>query len=521
MTMKNEFDDQSFVHGATEYLFSSLRIEEALHASLCYLQKFLPVDVINAGISDDSPHIIRYLAIAKAEAGILVDERVRLSPEASKDTLNFELGSVKIDNDMSSSHVIQEALRHLDSTGIKLPKLLHEQGFSTMTLTIGLGKPYAAFFNLLTHGINQYTDEHSKRLKLLERPLTGAILNLIHYRDIISKNEKLEKANADLRHRLGHWDTSRIIGAETGLKSVLERARQVANTDSPVLLTGETGTGKELVAHSIHEHSSRANNPIVCINCGAIPESLVESELFGHEKGAFTGAIQKKRGYFEQADGGTIFLDEVAELPASIQVKLLRVLQEKNFHRVGGNRNISVDVRVIAATHRNLSEMVENKDFRQDLWFRLNVFPLSLPPLRERCEDIPEMAKYFAKNKAAEMNFSFQPVFSPGAIEQLMAYSWPGNIRELQNLIERSLIISNGNPLVFPDLIRKKTEPVFTESSQGKKENFSTLDDHIVAHIKEALHLSRNKIEGPDSASELLGLHPSTLRGKMRKYNIG
>ncbi len=521
MEAKKKFDKQAFIQEASQCLFSSLQIEEALHSSISYLQDFLPLDIINAGISDDSPDTLRYLAVATAEAGFLLDERIRFSPEAIDDMQTFKLGSVKIDNSLSSSKVAQEASAHLETVGIEFPKFRGKKEHSTMTLTIGLGKPYAAFFNLVAYGQNRYTDAHSNLLKLLEKPFTGAILNLIHYRDVLSRNEKLEKVNADLRNRLGHTNATRIIGAETGLKAVLKKVHQVALTDSPVLLTGETGTGKELAAHAIHEMSLRANQPIVCINCGAIAESLVDSELFGHEKGAFTGAGEKKRGYFEQADGGTIFLDEVAELPASVQVKLLRILQEKRFHRVGGQSAISIDARVIAATHKNLSEMVKNGSFRSDLWFRLNVFPIHLPPLRERREDIPEMAKHFAKSKAAEMNLPFQPVFASGAMEQLRAYAWPGNIRELQNLIERSLIISGGFPLTFPELTGKKSDDYDPGSSRLGFDVFRKLDDMIVGHIQKALHLSQGKIEGHKGAADLLGLHPSTLRGKMRKYRMG
>ncbi len=516
-----KLDEQVFIQETTQRLFSSLQIEKALHSSISYLQDFLPVDIINAGIVDDSMDTLRYLAVATSEAGYLVDERIRLSPEAIDDLRTFKPGFVKVDNRLSSSKVAQEATEHLSAIGIKFTKFRSKRDLSTMTLTIGLGKPYAAFFNLAAYGHNRYTDDHSHRLKLLEKPFTGAILNLIHYRDVLSRNEKLEKVNADLRNRLGHTNATRIIGAETGLKSVLKKVHQVAQTDSPVLLTGETGTGKELAAHAIHEMSSRANQPIVCINCGAISESLVDSELFGHEKGAFTGAGERKRGYFEQADGGTIFLDEIAELPAAIQVKLLRVLQEKSFRRVGGQSAISVDTRVIAATHKNLSEMVKNGSFRSDLWFRLNVFPIHLPPLRERREDIIEMAKHFAKSKAAEMNLSFQPVFASGVLDQLQAYAWPGNIRELQNLIERSLIISGGFPLTFPELTLKLSDNSTQESSQLGFNVFKKLDDVLIGHIQKALLLSQGKIEGDKGAADLLGLHPSTLRGKMRKYKLG
>lgn len=514
-----DFDENVFLQEVTHRLFSSLRIEEALHSSLLYLKSYFPIDAINAGVADSSRQTLRYLAVSNVEAGILVDERIRLTPAALEDSFNYRLGTVQVDNCLASSRVVQEAFAHFLASGLAIPKTRQSNEFSTMTIAFGLGKPFIGYFNMVAAGVDRYTEIHRRRLQLLERPLTGAILNLIHHREVLSKNENLEKVNAELRSRLGHAAATRIIGSETGLKNVMDKVRQVAFTDSPVLLTGETGTGKELIAHAIHEASSRSVNPIVCINCGAIPETLADSELFGHEKGAFTGAADRKRGYFEQADGGTIFLDEVAELPASAQVKLLRVLQEKSFHRVGGQRAISVDVRVIAATHRNLGEMVKEGKFRHDLWFRLNVFPIHLPPLRERVGDIPVMAGFFAEAKAREMNLSFKPVFSSGAFSQLKGYSWPGNIRELQNLVERSLITCGGLPLDFHEL----ENPAGNQGHVSiviDASRFMNMHDMIINHIKEALKLSGGRIEGAGGAADLLGLNPSTLRGKMRKYGI-
>lgn len=515
-----KFDENNFLQEVTHRLFSSLRIEEALHASLLYLKSYFPIDAINAGVADSSKQTLRYLAVSNVEAGILVDERIRLTPAALEDSRSYKLGTVQIDNCIASSRVVQEAFAHFLSSGLTISNVPIAKEFSTMTIAFGLGKPFIGYFNMVAIGRDRYSEVHRNRLKLLERPLTGAILNLIHHREVLSKNESLEKVNENLRSRLGHMAATKIIGIETGLKKVMEKVRQVAGTESPVLITGETGTGKELVAHAIHEASSRAGNPIVCINCGAIPESLADSELFGHEKGSFTGAGERKRGYFEQAEGGTIFLDEVAELPASAQVKLLRVLQEKSFHRVGGQRAISVDVRVIAATHRDLSEMVRQGRFRHDLWFRLNVFPIQLPLLRERIEDIPVMANFFAKSKAKEMNLSFNPVFASGVFGQLQAYSWPGNIRELQNLIERSLITCAGFPLTFPELNSNGSGFFEYKKTVVAHENFRKMDDLIIGHIKDALRLAEGRIEGSGGASDLLGLNPSTLRGKMRKYGI-
>ena len=520
MSSKKDFDEQAFVHEATRRLFSTLRIEEALQALIGYLATHIPVDVIAVGIADRSHTTLRYLAIANKEASLLIDERVLLTPAAIEDGLKYRIGTVTIDNCISSSRMVQASFDHFFSAGFDVYKDHDKEGFSTMTIAIGLGKPVAAYYNMVSFGRNQFTDKHKERVKLLRQPLTGAILNLVHHRDVLSQNEKLKQVNEALQKRLGHTSPARIIGADTGLKNPLAKARQVATTESPVLLTGETGTGKERFAHAIHQMSKRSSGPMVCINCGAIPESLVDSELFGHEKGAFTGASGLKRGYFEQADGGTIFLDEVAELPMSAQVKLLRVLQEKTFYRVGGHRLISANIRVITATHRNLPHMINQGRFRKDLWFRLNVFPIHLPPLRERREDIPELAAHITTVKAREMNLASPPPFAAEAMGQLQAYDWPGNIRELQNIIEHRLIITGQSPLSFPDLIRFKAiksdrDPVTTDA-----EPFPQIHDLITDHIQKALNITNGKIYGPGGAAELLGLNPSTLKGKMRKYHI-
>lgn len=521
MAVLQAFDERTFVNDATHRLFSSLRIEEALNAFLKYMRDYIPVDVVTVGVADSSQTTLRYLAVADRDAGLLIDESVRLTPAAIEAGLKYRIGAVVIDNCISSSRAVQESFGHFFSAGFDIYTSHQEEGFSTMTMAVGLGKPVTAYYNIVAFGRNRYTEKHSERLKLLRQPLTGAILNLVHHQDVLWQNEKLKNVNRALQTRLGHSSAVPIIGAETSLRESLSRARRVAVTESPVLITGETGTGKELFAHAVHRMSGRSAGAIVCINCGAIAESLVDSELFGYEKGAFTGATEMKRGYFEQADGGTIFLDEVAELPMAVQVKLLRVLQEKTFYRVGGERLISVNVRVITATHRNLAGMVDRGEFRKDLWFRLNVFPIHLPPLRDRTEDIPEMAVHIASLKAREMNLPFQPLFTPQAMGQLKAYTWPGNVRELQNIIEHRLIISGGTPLSFSDLIRFQTGESLTGETGAGGESFKSMDDLISDHIREALRICGGKIYGPGGAAELLGLNPSTLKGKMRKYHIG
>ena len=248
--------------------------------------------------------------------------------------------------------------------------------------------------------------------------------------------------NRYLQKEMMYLTGDTIIGARFGLKEVMRMVEHVAPTNSPVMIIGETGTGKEVIANAIHLSSKRKGSAFVKINCGAIPDSLIDSELFGHEKGAFTGAISQKKGRFERAHNGTIFLDEVGELPLQAQVRLLRVLQQHEIERVGGSQTIPVDVRIITATHKNLEEMVRIGQFREDLWFRLNVFPIIIPPLHQRTIDIPALVDYFLEQKSMDMKIRKLPSLAPGAIEKLLTYDWPGNVRELEYLVERTLILN-------------------------------------------------------------------------------
>ena len=307
-----------------------------------------------------------------------------------------------------------------------------------------------------------------------------------------------------------------MIGDSPALRRVLEQIDRVAPTDSTVLIQGETGTGKELVARAIHDRSKRSERALVKINCAALPRELVESELFGHEKGSFTGATQQRRGRFEIADGGTLFLDEIGELPLEAQAKLLRVLQEREFERVGGAQTLKVDVRIIAATNRDLQSHVAASRFRSDLYFRLNVFPIAVPPLRERREDIPRLVERLATTAARRMGRSFTSV-SPEFLESARAYDWPGNIRELENWVERALIMSNDGTLEAQHLsfeLDHSNGPVASLPTRG------TLEDVERAHIRSMLAQTGWRIEGERGAAALLGLNPSTLRGRIRKLGI-
>jgi formate hydrogenlyase transcriptional activator len=308
-------------------------------------------------------------------------------------------------------------------------------------------------------------------------------------------------------------NTDEIIGRSPVHLAVLEQVGRVASTDATVLICGETGTGKELIARAIHSNSQRRDKPLIKLNCAALPAGLVESELFGHEKGAFTGAIARRIGRFELADGGTIFLDEIGELPLETQAKLLRVLQEHEFDRVGGASQRKVDVRVIAATNRNLLKAVGEKAFREDLYYRLSVFPILLPPLRERSEDIPLLVQFLLDRFAAKIGKRFDGV-SHETMQRLTAYSWPGNIRELENILERAVILATGPTL---EIGRDILGGPMSATAAGPR---LALEDVERNHIQDILGRTGWVIDGPKGAATLLGLHPNTLRSRLKKLGI-
>ena len=306
-----------------------------------------------------------------------------------------------------------------------------------------------------------------------------------------------------------------LVGAETGLREVVLQIAQVAPTDAPVLLLGETGSGKDVVARAIHARSSRAAGPILRVNCGAIAPGLVDSELFGHERGSFTGAAQQRRGWFERADGGTLFLDEIGELPLAAQVRLLRVLQDGTFERVGGSEPLRVSVRVIAATHRDLAALARAGAFRDDLYYRIHVFAIRLPPLRHRRADIPELAMHFAARSGARLGAAELAVTAADAT-LLQSYDWPGNVRELAAVIERAAILGGGVRLD----VARALGLTGSIAPASHADAFPTLDDAMRDHIERALVRTRGRIEGDGGAAQLLGIHANTLRSRMQKLGV-
>ena len=361
--------------------------------------------------------------------------------------------------------------------------------------------------------------------ELLE-PLAAALDAHLRVHHILTEYEAARADRSTLLTKLGRREIGdTIVGADSGLREVMEQVDKVSQSDVPVLIFGETGSGKEVVARAIHNRSRRAAGPCLRVNCGAIPTELVDSELFGHERGSFTGAIHQRKGWFERADGGTLLLDEVAELSSAAQVRLLRVLQDGSFERVGGQRQLRVDVRIVAATHRDLFGMVSRAHFREDLWYRLAVFPIELPSLRQRAEDMPALAAHFALR--ASRRFGLPPIVPTRAdIDLLTGYPWPGNIRELATVIDRAAILGDGERLEIARALGGNRAPPATpkarEVAVGSRDqqHFPSLDDTIRAHIELALRATYGRVEGPHGASILLDVNPHTLRSRMRRLGV-
>jgi len=346
--------------------------------------------------------------------------------------------------------------------------------------------------------------------KLAEQNLKEAFEQVRHLK------ERLQAENSYLQEEISTEHDSEIVGQSDAIRELHKQLSVVGPTEASALIQGENGTGKELVARALHNLSPRRDRPMVKLNCGAIPEGLVDSELFGHEKGAFTGAIQQRIGRFELADGGTLFLDEVSELPLDAQVKLLRVLQEQEFERVGGTQTIKVNVRVIAACNRDLQKAVQEGRFRMDLFYRLNVFPISIAPLRERRSDIPVLAAHFAQHACNRFGKPYQGIL-PKSLKQLSEYPWPGNVRELQNRIEHAVILHESGPLKVQGVDDQQTA---LDQDETSDEIPVTIQEAERRHIEKAIQHCNGIIAGEQGAAKLLGLPPSTLRSRMKKLNI-
>lgn len=380
-------------------------------------------------------------------------------------------------------------------------------------------------------GTRVFTAAEKALLQETLEPLAAVVSNDMRSRELTRLAARAETERDALLSRLGRKGINEsVLGAQGGLRQVMRRVEQVAQTDTTVLILGETGAGKEVIARTIHERSARHDGPFIRVNCGAVAPELIDSELFGHERGSFTGAFSTRRGWFERADGGTLFLDEIGELTPPVQVRLLRVLQDGIVQRLGSEQELTVDVRIIAATHRDLPLLVQDGLFREDLWYRIAIFPIILPPLHERPEDIPELALHFMQRAAHRLGLR-TPVLDDEAIVRLRSYSWPGNVREFAAVIERAIILGQGShldldhalgtgsaPANGPTFARNVATATTPELPPGQ--TIDSLDQAIKAHIKLALMHCNGRVDGPYGAAKLLQLNPSTLRSKMRKFGI-
>ena len=510
-------DENEFFREMTLRICGSLDIDQALADTFECLRQYVPADAMGLGynnLDQDQIDVARIFVVAK------------VARPGGRYIWNEELDEIGLPD---------EAVEFTRSLPPDFPTAFatnrpEEQHPSLRDVFPGIASSSALFLRLEVRGglagvllisadgHDRYSPEHVRLLDTVREPFAIAMANARRYREVVRLKDRLADDNralsADIKRAVGVT----VVGGDFGLRGVMEQVRQVAASNSPALLLGETGTGKEVIANAIHVASRRSKGPMISMQCGAVPESLLDSELFGHEKGAFTGASERRRGRFERAHNGTLFLDEIGELSPEAQVKLLRVLQENRFERVGGTLSIEVDVRVIAATHRDLEAMVREGRFREDLWYRLNVLPIRIPPLRLRREDIPSLVQHFVERKAQEMGLPHVPRVSSHDLQRLESYDWPGNVRELQNIVERALILSRGESLRCPDLGVAQIGRVPT-GSQASAE-VVTLDEAMASYIRSVLARTGGQIAGPGGAAELLAINPGTLRSRMKKLGL-
>jgi transcriptional regulator with GAF, ATPase, and Fis domain len=506
----NDPDANLFFKQATLLICSSLDIEIALWRCRQFIARDLPADEIFLNIYEPAVSGLRYIARADAAGGYKMERCIKLPADLIQ--------------------AIESGRRLRDYLVINRP----EEDPVGRIVTAELGLPATSFIalrliiegrrlgviDLFARGHDRYTQAHAKLFALLREPFAIAMANALKHQEVVDLKEKLASDNRYLNSELISQSGDEVVGADAGLKEVMDKVARIAHLKNTILIMGETGTGKEVVANAIHRLSPRENEAFIKVNCGAIPENLIDSELFGHEKGAFTGAVAQKRGRFERAHKGTIFLDEIGELPPWAQVRLLRVLQTQEIERVGGSPPIKLDIRVIVATHRDLKRMVAEGLFREDLWFRINAFPIEIPPLRRRPDDIPLLADYFLKKKSREMGIFPPPEMAPDAIQHLTEHTWPGNVRELENAVERALIQHRHGPLTIQRLAETPRAQGIALAGGNRPPPFGTLDEVMRAHIEAALRQTNGKVNGAAGAAARLGLHPNTLRHRMRKLGI-
>ena len=508
-----ESKKNALFHEITTTISEGTEIEDSLYETFVLLKKFIPLDEININFFDPNLNAIHMISQATTSGAQKKDIALPLS-------LNSKVSrEISVMKGVERVRIYNRPERFPISTD--WAHFLGETNASHIALHLfsGMNHQELGALNMSVEGKDKFSADHARIVFSLRAPFTIFFKNALQRRQIELLKDQLIMPRGRSEGETSRESHDQVLCLDSGLFEVMEQIRKVASLECTVLLLGETGVGKEVIANTIHSHSSRKNGPFVKINCGAIPDSLLDSEFFGHEKGSFTGATSRIAGHFERAHKGTILLDEIGELTPQGQIRLLRVFDQKRIRRVGGSDVIPVDVRIVAATNRDLKAMVSQNQFREDLWYRLNVFPIFIPPLRDRKKDIPIFADYFLTHLSQEIGLKSKPQLSRKSMAELMSCDWPGNVRQLKNTLERSLILNPSGPLNVESILHQerftyKRQPV----CQGPHPRH--LDDVVQMHIERILEETNGKIYGPGGAADLLGVNPNTLRNKMDKLGI-
>ncbi|MEN2489404.1 sigma 54-interacting response regulator [Flavobacterium sp. B11] len=508
--LRQQFQLQKLI---SEIIISDVKKEEALLTFAKAVQTFIPFDYLETGFVTATHYDNLGIVRRNIDQYQIINlQKLSQITELSEKEINETYKKSKTDKEPIIYS--EEALINNFQEAPMKALIAHNFGIkSYLVFPLSIAAIQNYHFTFYSRNLNVYSQEHLRILSSLEPVFSQFVAKIYLKEDLNVSSKKTEIKNAKVATEEGFEG---IIGNSSQMNSVFNYIRKVAPSDTSVLVLGESGTGKEKIAQSIHALSPRKDKPLVIINCGAIPENLAESLLFGHEKGAFTGALDKRIGKFELADGGTIFLDEVGEMSLELQVKLLRVLQEREIERVGGTSSMKIDVRIIAATNKNLEEEVAAGRFRMDLYYRLHVFPIMVPPLKKRKEDIPDLANHFIAVYSDKMGRK-APILSDAALQQIMNYNWPGNIRELEHVMQRAILLTDGNTIKEIELsMSSKMHPEPVSESFSIKTILENERDYILYILKKC----NGKISGSGGAAEILDIHPSTLNSKIKKLEI-